>query len=145
MWLLLLHFVARCSARAATTVWPAILLRLYFRNRGLALRRLHAGRARRAGVGGCCRCSEDPRAPADARLASQRVWWSLVTDRLRPFSGASHRRRDAEATTCRGPGSVDCPRFIFVAVNGPSESSQRGHPRFAILFRDDWLLGGKRL
>jgi hypothetical protein len=68
MWLLLLAFcTARCSARAATTVWPAILLRLYFRNRGLALRRLHAECARRAGVGGCCRCSEDPRAPADAR------------------------------------------------------------------------------
>ena len=26
-----------------------------------------------------------------------------------------------EATTCRNPGSVDCPGFIFVAVNERSE------------------------
>jgi hypothetical protein len=39
------------------------------------------------------------------------------TPRRRP----DHKSPQVEATTCRDPGSVDCPGFIFVAVNEPSE------------------------
>jgi hypothetical protein len=33
-----------------------------------------------------------------------------------------HKSLQAEATTCRSPGSVDCPGVLFVAVNTRIES-----------------------
>ena len=41
--------------------------------------RRRAGRARRAGVGCCSGCPEDPRAPCRPVSASQRVWWLSAT------------------------------------------------------------------
>ena len=58
--------------------------------------RRRAGRARRAGVGCCGKCSEDPRAPADPCRHRDGAGGRRRPDRLRRFSGASHRRRDAE-------------------------------------------------
>jgi hypothetical protein len=75
-----------------------------------------------------------------AALSSTRSWaagsistWraaaSSTVDLSRPIRTApiprprrpDHKSLQAEATTCRSPGSVDCPGFIFVAVNGLSE------------------------
>ena len=58
--------------------------------------RRRASRARRAGVGRCCRCSEDPRGPPDPCRRRNRSGRRRRPDRLRRFSGASNRRRDAE-------------------------------------------------
>ena len=57
-----------------------------------------AERAVRAGsgVGRCCRCPKDPRAPADPRRHRDGAGGCRRPDRLRRFSGASHRWRDAE-------------------------------------------------
>ena len=65
--------------------------------------RRRAGRARRAGVGCCCRCSEDPRAPADPCRHRNGSGGRRRPDRLRRFSGASNRRRDAKpcGAACR--------------------------------------------
>src|SRR5262249_3970219 len=57
--------------------------------------RRRASRACRAGVGCCGRCSEDPRAPPDARRHRHGACGRRRSDRLGRFSGASHRRRDA--------------------------------------------------
>ena len=67
--------------------WRAGLLWLSPSPRG----RCRAGRASGAGVGGCCRCSEDPRGPADACWYRNGAGGCRRPDRLRRFSGASHR------------------------------------------------------
>jgi class 3 adenylate cyclase len=54
-----------------------------------------ASRALRAGVGGRCRCSEDQRAPPNARRYRDGVGGRRRPDRFRRFSGASNRWRDA--------------------------------------------------
>ena len=72
--------------------WGSDLLRVSARPRG----RRRAGRARRAGVGRCCRCPEDPRAPTDPRRHRNGSGGRRRPDRLGRFPGASHRRRDAE-------------------------------------------------
>ena len=74
--------------------------------------RRRAGRARRAGVGRCCRWPEDPRAPADARRHRNGAGGRRRPDRLGRFSGASHRRRDAEPCG---------------ALAGHCRAEQRGH------------------
>ena len=63
--------------------------------------RRRASRARRAGVGRGRRCTEDPRAPADARWHRNGPGGRRRSDRFGRFSGASDRRRDAEP--CRAP------------------------------------------
>ena len=57
-----------------------------------------AERAVRAGLElvAACRCSEDPRAPTDARRHRNGSGGRRRPDRFRRFSGAGHRRRDAE-------------------------------------------------
>ena len=57
-----------------------------------------AERAVRAGLElvAACRCSEDPRGPTDARRHRNGSGGRRRPDRLRRFSGAGHRRRDAE-------------------------------------------------
>ena len=75
-----------------------------------AERAVRAGLELVAAVGG----SEDPRAPADARRHRNGAGGRRRPDRLRRFSGASHRRRDAEP--CRAPA-------------GHCGAEQRGHCR----------------
>jgi class 3 adenylate cyclase len=72
-----------------------------------------AERGRRTGVGRRSRCPEDPRAPTDARRHCDRVGGRRRPDRLRCFSRASHRRRDAEpcgalAEHCRAEQRRHC-------------------------------------
>ena len=75
--------------------------------------RRRAGRARRPGVGRCCRCPEDPCATSDARRHRNGAGGRRRSDRVRRFSGASNRRRDAEpcgalAGRCRAEQRCHC-------------------------------------
>ena len=74
-----------------------------------------AERAVRAGLElvAAVRCSEDPRAPPDARRHRNGAGGRRRSDRLGRFSGASHRRRDAEpcstlAGRCGAEQRGDC-------------------------------------
>ena len=73
-----------------------------------AERAVRAGLELVAAVGG----SEDPRAPPDARRHRNGPRGRRRSDRLRRFSGASHRRRDAEPCC---------------ALAGRCRAEQRGH------------------
>src|SRR5262249_35051947 len=65
-----------------------------------AERAVQAGRALAAAVGGCCGWVEGPCVRADARRHRHWAGGRRRSDRIGRFSGASHRRRDAE------PGSA---------------------------------------
>ena len=88
------------------------LLRLPAGSRG----RRRASRARGTGVGRCCGRPEDPRAPADPSWHCDGTGGGRRPDRLRRFSGASHRRRDAKpcsalARCCGAEQCRDCRKY----------------------------------
>jgi hypothetical protein len=75
--------------------------------------RHRASRARGAGVGGRREQSEDPHGPSDAGRHCDGTGSGRRSDRFGRFSGASHRRRDAEpcgalAGRCRSEQRRDC-------------------------------------
>ena len=58
----------------------------------------------------------------DAQLPScQKVVWFHRLYPPTPRRRPDHKSPQVEATTCRDPGSVNFPGFIFMAVNEPSE------------------------